>query len=73
MNEVITDLKALKEETLLNLQNSKANNTIRAYKSDLYALIVLFALELCKFNNVSSCNAFILVVISFIFITIDNH
>jgi uncharacterized protein YpbB len=30
----ITDIKALQEETLLNLQNSKANNTIRAYKSD---------------------------------------
>ena len=34
MNEIITDLKALQEETLLNLQNSKASNTIRAYKSD---------------------------------------
>jgi site-specific recombinase XerD len=34
MNDIITDIKALKEETLLNLQNSKANNTIRAYKSD---------------------------------------
>ena len=34
MSNLITDLKALKEETLLNLQNSKANNTIRAYKSD---------------------------------------
>jgi site-specific recombinase XerD len=34
MNEIITDINALKEETLLNLQNSKANNTIRAYKSD---------------------------------------
>ena len=34
MNNIITDIKALKEETLLNLQNSKANNTIRAYKSD---------------------------------------
>ena len=34
MNEIITDIKALREETLLNLQNSKANNTIRAYKSD---------------------------------------
>jgi site-specific recombinase XerD len=34
MNNIITDLKALKEETLLNLQSSKANNTIRAYKSD---------------------------------------
>ena len=34
MNQIITDLKALQEETLLNLQNSKANNTVRAYKSD---------------------------------------
>ena len=34
MNEIITDIKALKEETLLNLQNSKSNNTVRAYKSD---------------------------------------
>jgi len=34
MREIITDIKALQEETLLNLQNSKANNTVRAYKSD---------------------------------------
>jgi len=34
MNNLITDLKALQEETLLNLQSSKSNNTIRAYKSD---------------------------------------
>ena len=34
MNEIITDIKALQEETLLNLQNSKSNNTVRAYKSD---------------------------------------
>ena len=34
MNEIITDIKALQEETLLNLENSKANNTVRAYKSD---------------------------------------
>ena len=34
MNEIITDIKALKEETLLNLQSSKAKNTVRAYKSD---------------------------------------
>ena len=34
MNNIITDIKALKEETLLNLQSSKANNTVRAYKSD---------------------------------------
>ena len=34
MNEIITDIKALQQETLLNLKNSKANNTVRAYKSD---------------------------------------
>ena len=34
MNNLITDLKALQEETLLNLKNSKAENTVRAYKSD---------------------------------------
>ena len=34
MDNIVTDIKALQEETLLNLQSSKANNTIRAYKSD---------------------------------------
>ena len=34
MSNIITDIKALQEETLLNLQSSKAENTIRAYKSD---------------------------------------
>ena len=34
MNNIITNIKALKEETLLNLKNSKALNTVRAYKSD---------------------------------------
>jgi len=34
MNDIITDIKALQEETLLNLQSSKSNNTVRAYKSD---------------------------------------
>ena len=34
MNDIITNIKAIKEETLLNLKSSKANNTIRAYKSD---------------------------------------
>ena len=34
MNDLITDVKVLQEETLNNLKNSKANNTIRAYKSD---------------------------------------
>ena len=34
MNDLITDVKALYEETLNNLKNSKASNTIRAYRSD---------------------------------------
>ena len=34
MNELTTDLKLLHEATLNNLKNSKANNTLRAYKSD---------------------------------------
>ena len=34
MNELITDIKKLHEETLENLKSSKANNTLRAYKSD---------------------------------------
>ena len=34
MNDLITDLKALQEETLNNLKSSKSLNTIRAYKSD---------------------------------------
>ena len=34
IDDIITDIKALQEETLLNLKSSKANNTIRAYKSD---------------------------------------
>jgi site-specific recombinase XerD len=34
MNELITDIKALQDQTLNNLRSSKANNTIRAYRSD---------------------------------------
>ena len=34
MNELITDLKKLHEDTLNNLRLSKADNTLRAYKSD---------------------------------------
>jgi len=34
MNKLVTDLKSLHEETLNNLKISKANNTLRAYKSD---------------------------------------
>lgn len=34
MNELVTHLKKLHEETLSNLKISKSNNTLRAYKSD---------------------------------------
>ena len=34
MSNIITDIKSLQDETLLNLQHSKAINTVRAYKSD---------------------------------------
>lgn len=34
MKEITTDLKLLQEETLNNLKNSKAQNTLKAYKSD---------------------------------------
>ncbi len=34
MSNLITDVKSLEIETLKNLKNSKANNTLRAYQSD---------------------------------------
>ena len=34
MNDLINDIKVLHEETLNNLKSSKANNTVRAYRSD---------------------------------------
>ena len=34
MDKLITDVKNLELETLKNLKNSKANNTLRAYQSD---------------------------------------
>ena len=34
MSQLTTDLKILHEATLENLKSSKANNTLRAYKSD---------------------------------------
>ena len=34
MNNLVTDLKSLEIETLENLKNSKASNTLRAYQSD---------------------------------------
>ncbi len=49
MNELITDVKSLEIETLKNLKNSKANNTLRAYQSD-YRDFSLF----CTKNGLSS-------------------
>ncbi len=49
MNKIITDIKALKEETLLNLRNSKADNTVRAYKSDFHDFSLF-----CAKNNLKS-------------------
>ena len=34
MNNLVNDVKSLEIETLKNLKNSKANNTLRAYQSD---------------------------------------
>ena len=34
MSDLVTDVKTLELETLKNLQNSKASNTLRAYKAD---------------------------------------
>ena len=34
MKDLLTDINAIKQETLLNLKSSKAHNTIKAYKSD---------------------------------------
>ena len=34
MSNIITNIKSLQQETLINLKNSKSSNTIRAYKSD---------------------------------------
>ena len=52
MNELVTDIKKLQEETLKNLKNSKALNTVRAYKSD-FEDFSLFCLK-NNFNNLPS-------------------
>ena len=40
---LITDIKLLHEATLNNLKSSKANNTLRAYKSDFKDFCVFCA------------------------------
>ncbi len=49
MNNILTNIKSLKEETLLNLKSSKAANTVRAYRSD-FNDFVLF----CSQNGFNS-------------------
>ena len=49
MNELITDIKALQDQTLNNLRSSKANNTIRAYRSDFKDFSVF-----CAKNSIKS-------------------
>jgi site-specific recombinase XerD len=52
MSELVTDIKKLQEETLKNLKNSKAHNTVRAYKSD-FEDFGLFCVK-NGFNNLPS-------------------
>ena len=52
MNELVTDIKKLQEETIKNLKSSKALNTVRAYKSD-FEDFSLFCLK-NGFNNLPS-------------------
>ncbi len=44
MNNIITDIKTLELETIKNLKNSKASNTIKAYESD-FKDFTLFCLK----------------------------
>ena len=43
MKNIISDIKSLELETIKNLKNSKAKNTVRAYESDFkdFALFCL--------------------------------
>ena len=49
MKSLVTDLKSLELETLKNLKNSKADNTLRAYESDFKDFAAF-----CKSNGFSS-------------------
>ena len=71
MSDLTTEIKKLEIETLDNLKLSKAKNTIRAYKSDLYARIVFLAFDNFKLSKVSISSFLISVVKSFIIS--DNH
>ena len=54
MNDLTTDIKTIQEETILNLKNSKAQNTLRAYKSDFHDFgLFLLKMDLnhCQLNQ----------------------
>ena len=50
MNELVTDLKSLELETLKNLKNYKATNTLRAYQAD-FKDFSLFSKIILKFKS----------------------
>ena len=49
MNHIVTNVKNLELETVKNLKNSKAHNTLRAYQADFTDFS-----NFCKTNNLSS-------------------
>ena len=46
MNEITTKLKELETQTLSNVRSSKANNTLKAYKSDFRDFKVFITTQL---------------------------
>ena len=50
MNNIITDLKNLELETLKNLRQSRASNTLRAYQSDYKDFAAFCKVSPCKIN-----------------------
>ena len=57
MNELVTDIKSLELETLKNLRNSKAANTLRAYQSDFKDFSVILYKKWFKFNAYRTKNS----------------
>ena len=71
MSNLITDIKSIKEETIFgsdgkDLKPCFVQKASKSLKSDLYALKVLFDLELLRLFKVASCKDFTSVIRSFI-------
>ena len=45
MSNIVTDIKALQEETLINLQNSKAKNTVE-HTNQILKILVYFVFKM---------------------------